>query len=148
MRRRRRPLMLIDLAVPRDVEHTVGGLAEVYLYNIDHLEAVVAANRDLRAEEVDAADALVDSLVDGYVTALRQDQGTLLAQVARYFQDVIAAEEARLKGKLALSDSTELRYGLERVGNKLQHQLLRVLREHPEDAEVERVVREMLGLKK
>ena len=147
MRRRRRPLMLIDLAVPRDVEGSVGALADVYLYNIDHLEAVVAANRNLRAEEVDAADALVDSLVDGYVTGLRQDKGALLAQVARYFQDVIAAEEARLKGKLGLSDSSELRYGLERVGNKLQHQLLRVLREHPDDLEVERVVREMLGLK-
>ncbi len=147
MRRRRRPLMLIDLAVPRDVEPAVSALSEVYLYNIDHLEAVVAANRDLRAEEVEAADALVDSMVDGYITAQRQDKPALLSQVARYFQDVIAAEEARLKGKLGLADSSELRYGLERVGNKLQHQLLRVLREHPEDAEVERVVRELLGLK-
>jgi glutamyl-tRNA reductase len=146
MRRRRAPLMLIDLAVPRDVEPAVASLADVYLYNIDHLESVVAANRQLRAEEVEAADALVDALVGSYVTDLRRDKGALLAQVATFFQDIVAAEEARLRGKLALADTKELRYGLERVGNKLQHQVLRYLREHPNDPEIERVVREMLGL--
>jgi glutamyl-tRNA reductase len=147
MRRRKSPLMFIDLAVPRDVEAGVGRLSDVYLYNIDHLEAVVAANRNLRAEEVDAANALVDALVSGYVTDQRRDQGALLAQVAGYFEDVIAAEEARLKGKLNLTDSKELRYGLERVGNKLQHQVLRILRDHPNDPAIEGLVREMLGLK-
>ena len=60
--------------------------------------------------------------------------------------DVVAAEEVRLRGKLGLKDSAELRYGLERVGNKLQHQVMRYLREHAADPQVEKVVREMLGL--
>jgi glutamyl-tRNA reductase len=146
MRRRRQPLMFIDLAVPRDVEASVGELSEVYLYNIDHLESVVSSNRQLRSEEVDAADALVDSLVSSYATDVRHDRGALMAQVAGYFADVIAAEEARLGGKLGLKDNPELRYGLERVGNKLQHQLLRYLREHGEDPAAQRTVREILGL--
>ena len=50
MRKRRQPLMLIDLAVPRDVEPAVAQIADVYLYNIDHLESVVAANHQLRVE--------------------------------------------------------------------------------------------------
>lgn len=146
-KRRKAPLMFIDLAVPRDVEAEVGKLSDVFLYNIDHLEAVVAANRNLRADEVDAADALVDSLVASYVTDVRRDKGALLAQVASYFDDIIAAEEARLRGKLNLKDSSELRYGLERVGNKLQHQVLRLLRERPDDRQVEDLVRELLNLK-
>ena len=146
MRKRRQPLMLIDLAVPRDVEPAVAQIADVYLYNIDHLESVVAANHQLRVEEVDAASAVVDTLVASYATDTSHVQGALMARVAGYFNDVVAAEEVRLRGKLGLKDSAELRYGLERVGNKLQHQVMRYLREHAADPNVEKIVREMLGL--
>lgn len=146
MRRRRQPLMFMDLAVPRDVEPSVGELSDVYLYNIDHLEAVVSSNKQLRTDEVDAANALVDSLVTSYATDVRHDRGALMAQVAGYFTDVIAAEEARLAGKLAIKENPELRYGLERIGNKLQHQLLRYLREHANDPNAEKIIREILGL--
>ncbi len=146
MRRRRQPLMFMDLAVPRDVEPAVGELSDVFLYNIDHLESVVSANRQLRTDEVDAADALVDALVTSYATDVRHDRGALMAQVAGYFTDVIAAEEARLAGKLGLKDNPELRYGLERIGNKLQHQLLRYLREHANDPAAEKNIRDILGM--
>jgi glutamyl-tRNA reductase len=146
MRRRRQPLMFMDLAVPRDVEPSVGDLSDVYLYNIDHLEAVVSANQQLRRDEVDAASALVDSLVTSYATDVRHDRGALMAQVAGYFTDVIAAEEARLAGKLGLKENPELRYGLERIGNKLQHQLLKYLREHANDPQAEKNIRDILGL--
>jgi len=146
MRRRRQPLMFMDLAVPRDVEPSVGELSDVYLYNIDHLEAVVSSNKQLRTDEVDAANALVDSLVTSYATDVRHDRGALMAQVAGYFTDVIAGEEARLAGKLGVKDNPELRYGLERIGNKLQHQVLKYLREHAGDPNAEKVIRELLGL--
>jgi glutamyl-tRNA reductase len=146
MRKRRQPLMLIDLAVPRDVEPAVAQIADVYLYNIDHLESVVAANHQLRVEEVDAASAVVDTLVASYATDTSRDQGALMARVAGYFNEVVAAEEVRLRGKLGLKESAELRYGLERVGNKLQHQVMKWLREHADDPGAEKVVREMLGL--
>lgn len=146
MRRRRQPLMFMDLAVPRDVEPAVGELSDVYLYNIDHLEQVVSANQQLRRDEVDAASALVDSLVTSYATDVRHDRGALMAQVAGYFSDVIAAESARLGTKLGLKDTQELKYGLERVGNKLQHQLLKYLREHANDPNAEKTIRELLGL--
>ncbi len=146
MRRRRQPLMFMDLAVPRDVEPSVGELSDVYLYNIDHLEAVVSSNKQLRTDELDVANALVDSLVTSYVSDVRHERGTLMAQVAGYFTDVIAGEEARLAGKLGLKENPELRYGLERIGNKLQHQLLRYLREHANDPNAEKIIREILGL--
>ena len=146
MRRRRQPLMFMDLAVPRDVEPAVGELSDVYLYNIDHLEQVVSANQQLRHDEIDAASALVDSLVTSYATDVRHDRGALMAQVAGFFSDVIAAESARLGTKLGLNDTQELKYGLERVGNKLQHQLLKYLRDHANDPQAEKTIRELLGL--
>jgi glutamyl-tRNA reductase len=148
LRRRRRPLLLIDLAVPRDIDPEVGRIADVYLYNIDHLESVVAANRQLRAEEVAAAAAVIDANVAAFAAENQPGQNALLAQVAAYFRDIVAAEEARLAAKLGITEANrgELRYGLERVANKLQHRLLAWLREHPGEAMTERVVREILDL--
>lgn len=150
MRRRRRPLVLIDLAVPRDVEPHVADLADVYLYNIDHLETVVARHRQLRHEEIAAADAVVDANAQAWRREARPAAQALLAQVSTYFRDVVAAEEARLAGKLSLPTADarrgELRYGLERVANKLQHQLLAWLRAHPGDPAAERLIRELLDL--
>jgi glutamyl-tRNA reductase len=146
LRHRQAPLLLIDLAVPRDIEAAVGALPGVHLYDIDHLDSVVTANHQLRHEEIDAATAVVDGLVEAFVLGLRHP-GSLLAQVAGYFRDVIAAEEQRLAARLGTqADPAELRYGLERVGNKLQHRLLRYLREHPGDARAETAVREILGI--
>ena len=48
LRRRRSPLMLLDLAVPRDIESSIADLDDAYLYNVDHLEQVVASNQTLR----------------------------------------------------------------------------------------------------
>ena len=148
-KRQRGALLLIDLAVPRDIDPQVAGLADVYLYNIDNLESVVAANRLARSEEVAAATAVVDANVRAYLDAARPAGQQLAREVTAFFRDVIAAEEARLAAKLGLADDArrgELRYGLERVANKLQHQLLSYLRAHPGDAEAERSIRTLLCL--
>ena len=50
--RRNRPLFLVDIAVPRDIDPDVQGLANVYLYNVDHLEALVRENVSLREQEL------------------------------------------------------------------------------------------------
>lgn len=51
--RRHRALFLIDIAVPRDIEPAVNETKNVYLYNIDDLEAIVASNREERAREAE-----------------------------------------------------------------------------------------------
>ncbi len=50
--RRNRPLFLIDIAVPRDIDHEVEQLEGVYLYNVDHLEAIVRENVRSREQEL------------------------------------------------------------------------------------------------
>jgi glutamyl-tRNA reductase len=50
--RRNRPLVMIDIAVPRDIDADVQGLAGVYLYNIDHLEGIMRENLKLREQEL------------------------------------------------------------------------------------------------
>jgi len=58
--RKRRPLFIIDIAVPRDVEAGVGRLENVYLYDIDDLQAVVARNLEGRRQEAVRAERVVE----------------------------------------------------------------------------------------
>ncbi|MGH7967955.1 MAG: NAD(P)-binding domain-containing protein, partial [Limisphaerales bacterium] len=57
--RRNRPLFLIDIAVPRDIEADVQELANVYLYNVDHLEAIVRQNVEHREQELTRCQAII-----------------------------------------------------------------------------------------
>ncbi len=61
------PMFVIDIAVPRDVDADVGGIDNVYLYNVDDLQQVVNENLEARRKEIDAAMALVDSGVDKFM---------------------------------------------------------------------------------
>jgi glutamyl-tRNA reductase len=58
-RRRNRLLFLIDIAVPRDIDPAAGEIENVYLYNIDHLQDVVDANRETRLAEAKKAEGIV-----------------------------------------------------------------------------------------
>src|SRR5262249_1149667 len=60
---RPRPLFIIDLGVPRNVERAVSRIADVYLYDIDDLQGVVEANRRAREREVERARALIAEAV-------------------------------------------------------------------------------------
>jgi glutamyl-tRNA reductase len=61
--RRHRPMLMVDLAVPRDVEAEVARMDDVFLYTVDDLGTVVQEGRDLRAAEVDKAERIIDAKV-------------------------------------------------------------------------------------
>lgn len=58
-KRRHQPMLLIDLAVPRDIEEQVGELNDVFLYTVDDLQSIVSANRKQRETEAEAARVIV-----------------------------------------------------------------------------------------
>jgi glutamyl-tRNA reductase len=58
-RRRNRPLFLIDIAVPRDIDPAAGDIDNVYLYNIDHLQDVVDTNKEARRAEAMKAEEII-----------------------------------------------------------------------------------------
>lgn len=68
--RRRRPMLLLDLAVPRDIDPAAAELDDVFLYTVDDLEQVIEENRRSRREAADAAEAIVDLQVARYVETL------------------------------------------------------------------------------
>ena len=65
--RRHRPMFMVDLAVPRDVEVEVGQLDDVFLYTVDDLAQVVQEGMEARQSAVVDAEAIVDARVDGFL---------------------------------------------------------------------------------
>jgi glutamyl-tRNA reductase len=61
-----RPLCILDIALPRDVEPNVGALENVFLYDLDDLRAAALANLDQRREDIPAAERIVASEVEKY----------------------------------------------------------------------------------
>src|SRR4029077_767077 len=100
--RRNRPLFLIDIAMPRDVEPAAGEIEEVFLYNIDDLQATVQENLARRASEVARAESIVGEEVDKFGAWLRS-RGAIPTVVAlrQRFESIRRAELERLDFKLS-----------------------------------------------
>lgn len=65
-KRKHKPVFMLDIAVPRDIEEQVGDLADVYLYTVDDLHAVIDENKKTRLAAADQASIIIDEGVEGY----------------------------------------------------------------------------------
>jgi glutamyl-tRNA reductase len=100
--RRNRPLFIIDIALPRDVEAAAGEIEQVFLYNIDDLQASVRENLARRAGEVSRAEAIVGDEIDKFGGWLKA-RGAIPTVVAlrQHFESVRRAELDRLEFKMS-----------------------------------------------
>jgi glutamyl-tRNA reductase len=130
--RRYRPIFLIDIAVPRDVEPSVGQLEHVYLYNLDDLQQVVSNTLSQRTEAIDAARAIVRRHVDQYAVWHRQrDLGPAIDQLYRRAHAMAKEEVARTLGKFpGISDAERAHLDdlARRIVNKMLHGPVHALR--------------------
>ncbi len=69
-KRKGRPLFMVDIAVPRDLEPSLSELESVYLYDIDDLEGIVAANLDERKREAEKIELMIDNEIIDFKTWL------------------------------------------------------------------------------
>ncbi|HKB09368.1 MAG TPA: glutamyl-tRNA reductase [Vicinamibacterales bacterium] len=100
--RRNRPLFIIDIAMPRDVEAAAGEIEQVFLYNIDDLQATVRENLARRASEVSRAEAIVNDEVDKFGAWFRS-RGAIPTVIAlrERFELIRRTELERLDFKLS-----------------------------------------------
>ncbi|HEX6974414.1 MAG TPA: glutamyl-tRNA reductase, partial [Vicinamibacterales bacterium] len=100
--RRSRPLFIIDIALPRDVEAGVGDLDQVFLYNIDDLQSIVQENLARRSAELASAERIIEEEV-GKFTAWMQSREIIPTVVAlrQRFESIRQSELSRLEGKMA-----------------------------------------------
>jgi glutamyl-tRNA reductase len=122
--RRRRPMFLIDLAVPRSIDPTVNDQDGVYLYDIDDLEGVIADNRGARAREAVKAEAMVDDEVDAFWTWLEGlDAVPTIVALRQKLEAIRRRELERHQAALAALDPAE-RAAVERVTTAIVNKIL------------------------
>ncbi|HZB24704.1 MAG TPA: hypothetical protein VE379_01140, partial [Vicinamibacterales bacterium] len=97
-----RPLFIIDIAVPRDVEPAAGDLEQVFLYNIDDLQQIVRDNLARRGAALTRAEAIVDEETARFAEWLRsRDVIPTVVALRERFEAIRRAELQRLQPKLA-----------------------------------------------
>jgi glutamyl-tRNA reductase len=123
-RHRRDPLFIIDIAVPRDVEASVGDIEQVFLYNVDDLQTIVQENLSRRSSEVDRAEAIVAEELAKFAAWLRS-RGAVPTIVAlrERFDRIRRSELSRLDGKLS-GLSPEARTRVEEITRLIVEKLL------------------------
>lgn len=122
--RRRRPLFVIDIAVPRDVEASVGDLEQVFLYNVDDLEAIVADNLARREAEIARAEAIVGEELARFVAWMRARQAVpTVVALRQRFETIRQHELRRLEPKLAQL-SPEARHRVDEITRLIVEKLL------------------------
>ncbi len=106
--RRRRPMLMIDLAVPRDIEPEVARLADIYLYTVDDLSALVQSAGAKRQAAVAQAEAIIDAGVQSFSHWLGQRANVPLIQaLSEQADEWRAAELARARKLLARGENIE-----------------------------------------
>jgi glutamyl-tRNA reductase len=131
--RYQRPLLILDLAIPRDFDAAIGDLQGVYLCTIDDLSAACLRNRKQREKEWPKAEKIIDEETARFMTDLnhRATAPTIRRLKARA-DEVKADELKRLLGRLAQLDAKtqeEIRMAFDRLVNKLLHPPLESLRD-------------------
>ena len=106
--RRRRPMFMVDLAVPRDIEAEVGRLADVYLYTVDDLSTLVQSAGEKRQAAVQQAEVIIDAGVQSFAHWLDQRAAVPLIQALnRQADDWGTVELARARKALQRGEPAE-----------------------------------------
>lgn len=122
--RKHKPIFMLDLAVPRDIEEQVGELDDIYLYTVDDLKEIVDEGRKSRENEARKADVIIDAGVDEFYRQLRALNAVSTVKDLRSKAEALRdAEVEKALRALARGDAPEaVLAGLARnITNKLLH---------------------------
>lgn len=130
--RRHRPMLLLDLAVPRDIAEDVASLRDVFLYTVDDLERAIEDNRAARRNAAEQAEAIIEVHASRFISALGQsDAAAPLRRLREHGQAAQAQALAKARAQLAAGrDPAEVLDLLAHtLTNKLLHAPSAALRE-------------------
>ena len=121
--RRRKPIVMVDLAVPRDIEPEVARLDDVYLYSVDDLGVVVQSGTDARRAAVVQAEAIIDTRVNNFMHWMQVRANVPVIRDLQATAHAVQAQELeRARRMLARGDTPEA--VLEHLANGLTQKYL------------------------
>ena len=130
--RRRRPMFMVDLAVPHDIDPRVGTLPDVYLYRVDDLAEVIEEGRQRRLAAAGVAEGIIDRQVAEFMAWMRgRSVSSVIVEVRESAEaareEVLAKAHRRLRGGESPDDVVE--YVARTLTNKLLHAPSAAIRE-------------------
>jgi glutamyl-tRNA reductase len=121
--RKHRPLLIVDLAVPRDVETEVGALDDVFLYTVDDLGRMAREGLDKRESAVAQAEAIIETQVDDFMQWL--DNRELVPTIRALRDDAERARRAEVERAVRqLARGTNPEQVLEQLSHSLTNKFL------------------------
>jgi glutamyl-tRNA reductase len=151
--RRNKPMFLIDIAVPRNIEPSVNDIDNVFLYDIDDLQEVVNSNLRERAKEAEHAEELVADEVERTMARLKVAEVTpLIVGLQEQLESIRTGELEKVRRKYGpfTAEQEQALEALTRgIINKIAHGPISELRNHaghPEGAHVVAVIRKAFHL--
>ena len=137
--RKHRPVFMVDIAVPRDIEPEVGELDDVYLYTVDDLQSVIEENLESRRHAADRAELMVLDEVNQFMRWLRaQNQQKLIRQYREkntaMRDDVLQRAQKILQNK---TPEDALNFLAHTLTNKLTHAPTQALNQAAKDGDTE-----------
>jgi len=130
--RRNRPSFFIDISVPRNVDPAISEIGNLFVFDVDDLESVVASNVREREREAERAELIVESEVTQFQQTLRAldfgpEVGALRRKMQSIARDEITRQRARL-GELSLEQEQAIEALLLSTVNKISHPLMQLMR--------------------
>jgi len=151
--RKNRPMFLIDISVPRNIDPGVNDLENLFLYDIDDLQGVVNANLKERNKEAERAEAIVNAEVDKMITRLHvQEVAPTIVSLQEQLEDIRAGEVAKTLRRLpnlSQADRDAIEAMSRAIMNKVAHGPISALRHHagqPEGAQVISAIRRVFHI--
>ena len=140
-RRRNRPMCLIDISVPRNIDPNAGHVSNVFVFDIDDLESVISSNIREREREAERAELIVQSEVMQFQQSLRlMDVGPTIGALRQKLQDVARTEFERQRkrlGPLSPDQEAAVEQLLMATVNKISHPVLNQMRRFYETSDPE-----------
>jgi glutamyl-tRNA reductase len=136
--RRRRPILMVDLAVPRDIDPTVAELEDVYLFSIDDLQQLVDENRQQREVAAGGARLVIDEEVARFLSESRaHDAGPTIRALRQQAETIRLQTLEQARRQLAAGKSADevMEYLANTLTNRLLHTPTQALRQAAELAD-------------
>jgi glutamyl-tRNA reductase len=134
--RRNRPMLLVDISVPRNIDPATGDLDNVFVFDVDDLQSIADANRAEREREALWAESIILEEAERFVAA--QAEGDVHAVISAFRRDINAMALAELErsrkrlGSLTEEQEEALRVMLNSLVNKFTQPVIKQLRESEE----------------
>ena len=130
--RKRKPIFMVDIAVPRDIEAEVGQLEDIYLYTVDDLHDIIEENLQSRRDAAKQAEEIIDTQADQFAGWMRSQDAVPVIRAIRDQGQMLSAQAVE-KALRQLEQGTDAEMVLTELArtltNKLLHEPSRQLRQ-------------------